>query len=399
MKLKIHVEAGPAAGHAPAALGGELVTPVTLFLALLTLCAGVIALFRFFFGLGAVTNMSDGYSLGIWIVYDVVIGSGLACGGYAMALLVYIFNKGEYHPLVRPALLASLLGYTLAGVSVMMDMGRYWNAWHIFWPGYAQFNSVLFEVATCITFYILVMWIEFAPVFLDRLGLAWVRKKLSRWMFFFIALGVLLPSMHQSSLGSMLVIFGGKLNPLWQSGVMLPLEFLLTAILLGFSAVVVEATLVSVGFKRPMETPLLAKLARLMWAVLLVYLLVRIGGLVQRGALGGAFHFSAENLSFWVEMLSFILPLFILARAGDRRNPGRLFGAAVLLIAGAFMLRVNGYLVGFHNGEGWHYFPALPELMLTVGLVAFEVLAYIVLVRILPVLPALPGPSALEGKA
>ena len=243
MKLKIHVEAGPAAGHAPAALGGELVTPVTLFLALLTLCAGVIALFRFFFGLGAVTNMSDGYSLGIWIVYDVVIGSGLACGGYAMALLVYIFNKGEYHPLVRPALLASLLGYTLAGVSVMMDMGRYWNAWHIFWPGYAQFNSVLFEVATCITFYILVMWIEFAPVFLDRLGLAWVRKKLSRWMFFFIALGVLLPSMHQSSLGSMLVIFGGKLNPLWQSGVMLPLEFLLTAILLGFSAVVVEATL------------------------------------------------------------------------------------------------------------------------------------------------------------
>ena len=113
------------ATHAPTPLGGKLVTPVTLFLALLTLIAGVIALIRFIFGLGAVTNMSDGYSLGIWIVYDVVIGSGLACGGYVMALLVYIFNKGEYHPLVRPALLASLLGYTLAGVSVMMDMGRY----------------------------------------------------------------------------------------------------------------------------------------------------------------------------------------------------------------------------------------------------------------------------------
>jgi len=376
--------------HAPAPLGGRLVTPVTLFLGALTLAAGVVALIRFFYGLGAVTNMSDGYSLGIWIVYDVVIGSGLACGGYVMALLVYIFNKGEYHPLVRPALLASLLGYTLAGVSVMLDMGRYWNAWHIFWPGYAQFNSVLFEVATCITFYILVMWIEFSPVFLDKIGLGAVRKKLSRMMFFFIALGVLLPSMHQSSLGSMLVIFGGKVNPLWQSGFMLPLEYLLTAILLGFSAVVIEATLVSVGFKRPMETPLLAKLAKFMWGVLLVYLLVRIGGLMLRGAIANAFIFTSESLSFWFEMICFVLPLLMLAKPTDHSNPGKLFGAAVLLVMGAFMLRVNGYLVGFHNGEGWHYFPALPELLFTVGLIAFELLAYIVLVKFLPVLPALP---------
>lgn len=375
--------------HAPAPLGGQLVTPVTIFLGVLALVAGVIALIRFFYGLGAVTNMSDGYSLGIWIVYDVVIGSGLACGGYVMALLVYIFNRGEYHPLVRPALLASLLGYTLAGVSVMLDMGRYWNAWHIFWPGYAQFNSVLFEVATCITFYIMVMWIEFSPVYLDKIGLGGVKKHVSKMMFFFIALGVVLPTMHQSSLGSMLVIFGSKLNPLWQSGFMLPLEYLLTAILLGFSAVVVEATLVSVGFKRPMETPLLAKLARLMWGVLLVYLLVRVGGLVIRGSIAGAFNVNSESFSFWVEMISFVLPLIMLARPADRRNPGKLFGAAVLMILGAFMLRVNGYLVGFHNGEGWHYFPALPELLFTVGLIAFELLAYIVLVKFLPVLPRL----------
>lgn len=382
------------ATHAPAPLGGKLVTPVTIFLGVLSLAAGVVALIRFVFGLGAVTNMSNGYSLGIWIVYDVVIGSGLACGGYVMALLVYILNRGEYHPLVRPALLASLLGYTLAGVSVMLDMGRYWNAWHIFWPGYAQFNSVLFEVATCITLYILVMWIEFSPVFLDRIGLGGVKKKLSKMMFFFIALGVVLPTMHQSSLGSMLVIFGGKVNPLWQSGFMLPLEYLLTAILLGFSAVVIEATLVSVGFKRPMETPLLAKLAKLMWGVLLAYLVVRIGGLMMRDAIAHAFQFTSESLSFWVEMISFVLPLIMLAKPSDRRNPGKLFGAAVLLVLGAFMLRVNGFLVGFHPGEAWHYFPALPELTFTVGLIAFELLAYIVLVKFLPVLPALPQPAS-----
>ena len=74
-------------------------------------------------GLGAATNMNDGYPWGIWIALDVVVGTALACGGYTMALMTYAFNKMEYHPLVRPALLTSLFGYTLAGVSVMIDIG------------------------------------------------------------------------------------------------------------------------------------------------------------------------------------------------------------------------------------------------------------------------------------
>ncbi len=376
--------------HAPAPLGGKLLTPFTFVLGVLSLAAGVVAVIRLVYGLGAVTNLSDGYPFGIWIVYDVVIGSALACGGYVMALLVYIFNRGEYHPLVRPALLASLMGYTLAGVSVILDMGRYWNSWHIFWPGYAQPNSVLFEVATCISAYILVMWIEFSPAYLDKIGLGGIKKIVSRLMFLFIALGVLLPSMHQSSLGSMLVIFGRQINPLWQSGFMLPLEYLMTAVLMGFAVVVVEATLVSIGFKRPMETPLLAKLAKFVWGLLLAYLVVRIGGLVMRGALPNAFHFDAPSYCFWVEMLCFALPLVMLARKTSRNNSGKLFGAAVLLMMGGFMLRVDGFLIGYRTGESWHYFPALPELTITVGLIAFEILAYTLLVKILPVLPAIP---------
>lgn len=203
--------------HAVAPLGGRLVTPVTVVLAGLTAIAGVILLIRFFFGIGAVTNVNDGFPWGIWIAYDVMVGSALACGGYAMALLVYIFNRGEYHPLVRPALLASLFGYTLAGASVIFDLGRWWNVWHIFWPGYAQINSVMFEVAVCITAYIVVMWIEFSPVFLEKLGMKDVKRKLNKLLFFFIALGVLLPSMHQSSLGSLLVVFGYQVHPLWQT--------------------------------------------------------------------------------------------------------------------------------------------------------------------------------------
>ena len=349
---------------APAPLGGSLVSPVTITLAALVIIAFAILGIRFFFGLGAVTNINDGYPWGIWVVYDVVIGSAFACGGYTMALLVYIFNRGEYHPMVRPALLASLFGYTLAGAGVIFDLGRYWNMWHIFWPGYAQVNSVMFEVAVCITCYIIVMWIEFSPVFLEKLGLKDAKRKLSKVLFFFIALGVLLPSMHQSSLGSMIVVFGYQLHPLWNT-ILLPLLFLMTAVLIGFAIVIFEACLSSSGFKKPLELHLLTKLSKLMIWVLLAYLVVRISDLVVRGAIGSMFDKSIEAVMFWIEMALFIAPLFILAQPNSRKNPAKLFIAAFCLMLAAFLLRIDSYRTGLalfsigtgNHGFSWHDCP------------------------------------------
>jgi len=374
--------------HAPRPLGGNLLTPFTLLLGVLSAIAAVILLYRFFYGLGAVTNLNDGYPWGIWIAYDVVVGSAFACGGYAMALLVYIFNKGQYHPLVRPALLASLFGYTLAGVSVIFDLGRWWNFWHIFWPGYAQVNSVMFEVAVCISAYIVVMWIEFSPTFLEKLGMKDVKQKLNKLLFFFIALGVLLPSMHQSSLGSLLVIFGQQIHPLWQSGMLLPVIYLMTAILLGFAVVIFEATLSSTGFGRPLETKVLTPLSKIMFWLLAAYVVLRVLDLVFRGAFGSAFAASWQAFWFWVEMVAFVVPLVLLATEEARRSASKLFAAAVLLMLGGMLLRINGFLVGYMTGEGWSYFPSFAELMVTVGIIAFEILAYIVIVRKYPVLPA-----------
>ena len=374
--------------HAPRPLGGGLFTPFTLLLGVLSAVAGIIILYRFIYGLGAVTNLSDGSPWGIWIAYDVVVGSAFACGGYAMALLVYIFNRGEYHPLVRPALLASLFGYTLAGVSVIFDLGRWWNFWHIFWPGYAQPNSVMFEVAVCITAYIVVMWIEFSPAFLEKWGMRDAKRKLDRVLFFVIALGVLLPSMHQSSLGSLLVIFGEQIHPLWRSGMLLPLIYLMTAVLLGFAVVIFEATLAAAGFKRPLETKILTPLSRIMYGLLAAYVAVRVLDLVFRGALGTAFAASWQAFWFWIEMACFVAPLALLAREDARRSAAKLFVGAVLLMLGGMLLRINGFLIGYMTGDGWHYFPSLAELMVTVGLIAFEILAYIVIVRKFPVLPA-----------
>jgi Ni/Fe-hydrogenase subunit HybB-like protein len=375
---------------APAPLGGPLVTPTTVTLAVLVGIAFVILAVRFLFGLGSVTNINDGYPWGIWVVYDVVIGSAFACGGYTIALLVYIFNKGEYHPMVRPALLASLFGYTLAGAGVIFDLGRYWNFWHIFWPGYAQVNSVMFEVAVCISAYIVVMWIEFSPAFLEKFGRKDVKRKLSKVLFFIIALGVLLPSMHQSSLGSLLVVFGYQIHPLWQT-ILLPLLYLMTAVLIGFAIVIFEACLSSSGFKRPLELQLLGKLSYLMIWVLAAYLVIRLADLVVRGALGSMFEVSIEAFMFWIEMLLFIAPLVILAQPPARRNPSKLFIAAFCLMLAGFLLRINSFLVGYETGPGWHYFPAVPEIMVSIGMIALEILGYIVLVRYLPILPGLPG--------
>ncbi|HEX8979723.1 MAG TPA: Ni/Fe-hydrogenase cytochrome b subunit [Parasulfuritortus sp.] len=371
---------------APAPLGGKLVTPVTLTLAALIGVAGVILLIRLFFGLGSVTNINDGYSWGIWVVYDVMVGSAFACGGYSVALLVYIFNKGEYHPLVRPALLGSLFGYTLAGASVIVDLGRYWNFWHIFTPGWAQINSVMFEVAVCITIYIVVMWLEFSPVFLDKFDQRDLKKKVGKWMFLVIALGALLPSMHQSSLGSLLIVFGTQINPLWQTE-LLPLLYLLTAVSVGYAIVIFESTVSAIGFKRPFELGILSKLSKVMWGVLAVYLMLRFADLLIRGAMVEAFQLNVMALMFWIETAFFAAPVVLLARKADRRRPDRLFLSAVCMMTGTFLLRIDSYLVGYETGNGWHYFPSLPEMLLTVGIIAIEILGYIVLVRLLPVLP------------
>jgi len=373
---------------APAPVGGHLLNLTTLTCGILIVIMVTFLLVRFVFGLASVTNINDGYSWGIWVVVDVMIGSALACGGFSVALLVYIFNKGHYHPLVRPALLGSLFGYTLAGTGIFVDLGRWWNFWHIFWPSYSNPNSVMFEVAVCVTAYIVVMWIEFSPVFLEKLGMKDVRRKLEKVLFFFIALGVLLPMMHQSSLGTMLVVMGSQVNPLWQTPLQ-PAIYLLTAIVIGYGVVLFEACVASSAYRRSHEVHLLDPLAKIMLGVLAVYLLVRVGDLTARGAWGAAFGFSGVALSFWVENLAFLAPFVLIGSTQARRNPRNLFLAGIAIMLGGILLRLNGFMIGYqhHTGSGWSYFPSFGEIMVTTGMFAIEVLGYIIITRRFPVLP------------
>ena len=372
----------------PAPVGGNLINAATLVCGVLIAILAAILLVRFVFGIGAVTNVNDGYSWGIWVVVDVMIGSALACGGFSVALLVYIFNKGDYHPLIRPALLASLFGYTLAGSGIFFDLGRWWNFWHIFWPSYVNANSVMFEVAACVTAYIVVMWIEFAPVFLEKFGLHDVKKKLTKVLFFFIALGMVLPMMHQASLGTMLVVMGGQVNPLWQTPAV-PLLYLLTAIIIGYGVVLFESCVAASAYRRKIEIHLLNPMSRIMLGVLAVYLLVRLGDLLARGAFGEAFKPTLQAAAFWLETLCFAAPFVVIGSAEARRDPSRLFLAGIAIMLGGILLRLNGFLIGYghHTGSGWTYFPSFTEVMVTTGMFSIEVLGYIIITRRFPVLP------------
>lgn len=376
--------------HPPAApLGGRLFTPFArVLLGFVVLLVAILAV-RFVRGIGAVTNLNDGYPWGLWIAWDVVVGSALGASGFTVAFAAYILNRGKYHPLVRPALLTALFGYLMAGASVFFDIGRYWDFWHIFSPGHIQVNSVLFEVAICIMSYTVVLALEVSPMLLERLGMNKLRAKFERLLFVFVAIGVLLPTMHQSSLGTMLMVFGPQIDPLYQT-TLLPVLFLTSTIGMGLAAVTVEGSVTSLALRRPFERELIGGLVKIGRVFGVVFIAVRFGDLAWRGALPLVVEPRLLTVLFWLETVLFAAPVVLLAGRNMRR-PSRMFVAACSLAVAGILYRIDAYLVAYHTGAGWTYFPSMGELMVTIGLVAFEILAFMIAIKVLPVLPAEQG--------
>ncbi len=377
--------------HKASPLGGRLVSWPVMLLAPLAVICGVLILRRLIFGIGAVAALNGGYPWGLWIAFDLLVGTGFACGGWALAWAVYVFNRGEYHPLVRPALLASLFGYSLGGLSITIDVGRYWNLPYFYIPGFFNTNSVLFETAVCMTIYIGVMALEFAPVVFERFGWNKALKHLNKVMFFIISLGALLPTMHQSSMGSLMISAGYKVHPLWQSYELLPLLSLLTAFIMGFSIVTFEGSLVQAGLKGrgPNERPLFTKLSVITQVLLVLFLVLRFGELLWHNKTGYLFSGDRFSIMFWCEAALMAFPLVLFRLPGAREDSRWLFVGGLSMLFGAALWRLSYSLLAFNPGGGYHYFPAAQEVLISMGFVAIEVCAYILLIRLLPVLPAL----------
>ncbi|MCB1161383.1 MAG: Ni/Fe-hydrogenase cytochrome b subunit [Candidatus Krumholzibacteriia bacterium] len=355
---------------------------------------------RFLVGIGSVTNLNDQYPWGLWIGFDVATGVALAAGGFTTAALVYIFGKERFHAVIRPALLTAALGYTFVVLGLLADLGRYWAVWHPILPSMWQGNSVLFEVGMCVMIYLSVLYVEFAPIVLERLrevvsprGRArrmvdGLKALLDRVLFLFIIAGVVLSCLHQSSLGNLMVIAPSKVHPLWWTPI-LPLLFLLSAFAVGLSMAIFESLLASKGFRRAPEMDVLAPLARVAAPLIALYLAFKLGDLTLREAWHYAFVPGGTALAFWIEILGgLVLPIAIFVNRRLRSDPRWLLLGSAAMVLGVALNRINVFIVAYHPPYAEHaYLPSFGEFAVSAGLVATFIFIYRLAVTYLPVMP------------
>jgi len=388
----------------PAPVSVPFWTPGTMVLAAFMLAGGVFVLARFVGGIGAVANLDQSHPWGLWIAIDVATGVALAAGGFTTGALAHIFGGHKYEPVVRPALLTAMLGYTLVPMALLIDIGRSWAIWHpmIYWQG----NSVLFEVAMCVMIYTHVLYIEFLPVVVERFkgkvnlpgplaalngpvdGLLHIADGvLGKVMWVFVIGAVVLSCMHQSGLGSLMLIAPTKVHPLWYTPI-LPLLFLTSAIAVGFPMVIFENGLASSSLPLEDEQDLLASLSRYTIFLLGLYMALKLGDMLVRGTYVYLFDGTAQSNAFLVEVfLGVVLPWLLLLAPAVRRSRRGLFIAASLVIGGVVLNRINVFLTAYQAPYAeTSYFPSVGEMAITAGFIALLMFLYRFLVVWLPVL-------------
>ena len=338
---------------------------------------------RFFHGLGASTNLNDQFPWGIWIGFDVLCGVGLAAGGFTLAAIVYIFNIKRFEPIIRPTILTAFLGYVLVVVGLMFDLGRPLQIWHaiIMWNP----RSVMFEVAWCVMLYTTVLALEFSPVILERFKMTKTIKAVKRISIPLIILGVLLSTLHQSSLGSLYLIVPEKMYPLWYSPYM-PVFFYTSAIAAGCGMIIFESFLSSRAFKRGLEMNLLTEIARACVVMLAVYATMKIMDLSDRKMFSLLLVPRFETYMFWLEVtIGIIVPFILLSQKRVRQNPTGLFIGAAFVVAGFVMNRMNIAITGMEGWSGTSYFPSFTEFMITAMIVTIGFIAFYLIAKYFPV--------------
>jgi Ni/Fe-hydrogenase subunit HybB-like protein len=314
-----------------------------------------------------VTNLSDRFPWGLWIGFDMLVGIGVAAGGFAIAAAVHIFHLEDFKPILRPTILTAFLGYLFAILALIMDLGRPWNIWHplIMWNP----HSVMFEVGWCVMLYTTVLFLEFSPVLLERFKLRRAGRVMRTISPVLVILGVILSTLHQSSLGSLFLILPGKVHPLWYSPV-LPVLFFVSALAAGLGMVVVESWFSRRAFGKPIETELLARVSRGSVLVLAVFLALRLRDLQVRGALGYALQLDNPSLMFLAEIgLGVVVPMVLLAWPWYRREPRRLAAAQGMVVLGFIFHRLNVSTTSIVAMTGVNYVPSLAEFVVSMGLV------------------------------
>jgi Ni/Fe-hydrogenase subunit HybB-like protein len=338
---------------------------------------------RFTGGLQATTNLNDQFPWGLWIGFDILCGVGLAAGGFTICAVTHIFNIKQFKPLARPAILTAFLGYLLVIFGLMYDLGKPYNIWHaiIMWNP----RSVMFEVAWCVMLYTTVLFLEFSPVILERFKWKKVLRMIRIISLPLMIIGVILSTLHQSSLGSLFLILPTKMSPLWFSE-LLPVYFYLSAIGAGFAMIIFEAFLSARAFNREIEMHLLSKIGLYSAIFLVLTFVIKIIDLTVTGNLYLLGQFSELTLFYYIEVLvGVLLPAGILFSKKLRTQKKWLYISAIMIVAGFVLNRLNVSITSIAGELNLNYFPSFNEFSVTMMLVVLGMWAFKMITKYFPV--------------
>jgi len=287
----------------------------------------------------------------------------------------------EYKPIVRPALLTGFLGYFLVVLGLLADLGR---PWRLPYPFIKQAGptSPLFEVALCVALYLTVLFIESTPAAFEWLGWKKLRKLVGSLTIGLTVLGLILSTMHQSTLGAMYMVTPTKLHALWYSS-HIPVHFFVSAVAAGIAMVIVEGMFSHRAFHHQVQIStehferINFGLAKAGAVALAVYFAVKVVGL----AIEDEWALLATGWGAWflVELLGFVLlPGLMFAVAYRERRLGLARAAAVITALGIMLNRFNITFVAFNWSlpPAERYLPSWMEIWVTVAFITFAVVAF-----------------------
>ncbi len=362
----------------------KILTPSRMVISAICIAGLILTVVRFTKGLGAVTNLSDKFPWGLWVGFDVLCGVALASGGFVMTASVYLFNLKRYKPLLRPTILTAFLGYILVSTGLMYDLGKPYNIWHplIMW----NTRSVMFEVAWCVMLYSTVLALEFSPMLFEKLKFRWAQELIHAIEIPVVIAGVILSTLHQSSLGTVFLIVPGKLYPLWYTPI-LPILFFISAVTVGLSMIIFESYMSSKFFKRSLKFDLLVDMGKFLIVALMLYLGLRFQDLLIRGNLKYIFSGTYESLFFIAEIALLAVPMFALMFNRVISSRLGLFLCAISVMLGVVLNRLDVSIVGMLRSSGVFYFPSTGEIIISLFLLTIGVTVFVLADKHLPVFP------------
>jgi Ni/Fe-hydrogenase subunit HybB-like protein len=366
-------------------------TPANIITGIILALGVFITILRFTKGLGGVTNLDQNNPWGLWIGFDLLCGVALAAGGYTTSSACYIFGLKKYHSAVRPAILTAFLGYALVVFALHYDVGR---PYRLVYPIFLQpgTTSLLYEVGLCVFLYVTVLAIEFSPAMFEWLGMKNLRNKIHKLTLALTVFGVVLSTLHQSSLGALYIAVPSKIHPLWYSPYLAVL-FFVSSIPAGLSMVIFEGTLAHKPWHHMMDETHLSEhdgvilgFARGASMSLAAYFCVKLVAM----AYDNNWSYLATGWGAWwlVEVVGFVLvPCLMYAIGSREKNIKLIKWAAGMTVFGIILNRFNVSLVAFNwqLPASQRYFPSFYEIMLSIFVVTVGVTVYRFIVSRMPI--------------